>query len=206
MSGKKLFSKIVSNLFVGRMQLLSELKCANFSVQKIFDNVPDKEEFELLFDELQDHFAGILKVGHTGVILSICRTCERLNSRQIPFIKAIKSALNITTGGDPHEGHLIIAILKLKPVEANQEANSFIHIHGSVILQTLLRFQKPIEIISALIEIDNAKLIPLISTAKGSYIVDVLFQAPFVGEKSKIKFIKKFEVRKLSKFQSNWKR
>lgn len=177
------------------MQLLSELKSANFSVQKVFDNVIEKAEFELLFDELQDHFAGILKVGHTGVILSICRTCERLNSRQIPFIKSLKSALNIQPGSSAQEGQLIMAILKLKPVEANQDFNTFIHIHGSVILQTLLRFQKPIEIISALIEMETAKLISLICTAKGSYIVDVLFQAPFVGEKSRIRFIKKFEVR-----------
>lgn len=190
-AGNKLFSKIVCSLFIGHAKQLSELKCANFAVQKIFDHVKEKSEFELLFDEVQDSFESILKVGHTGVILAICRTCERLNSKQMPFIKCLKTALKITAG-NPHD--LIVAIVKLKPIELCQDSNNFIHIHGSVIMQTLLRFQKPIEIISALIGCDNEKLVPLLMTTKGSYIVDAFFQAPFVGEKSKIKFIRKFEV------------
>lgn len=161
-------------------------------MQKLFDHVKDKSEFEILFDEVQESFESILKVGHTGVLLSICRTCERLNAKQMPFIKALKTALKITAG-NPHD--LVVAILKLKPIEFCKDGNNFIHIHGSVILQTLLRFQKPIEIISALVGCENEKLVPLLMTTKGSYVVDAFFQAPFVGEKSKIKFMRKFQVR-----------
>lgn len=179
------------NLFVGNMKRLAELKCTNFAVQKLFDNVKDKSEFELLFDELSDHFERILQIGFTGVILSICNACKRLNSKQIQFIKSLKSALHIArTPKSPDD--LIVAILKLKPIESCQDSNNYINIHGSVILQSLLAFQKPIEIISGLMEMDNAKLISLIATAKGSFVVDAFFGAPFVGEKSKIKFIKKF--------------
>lgn len=185
-----MLSKIICSLFVSRTVQLSELKCANFAVQKIFDHVKEKSEFELLFDEVQDSFENILKVGHTGVVLAICKACQRLNAKQMPFIKSLKTALRVNAG-KPDD--LFVAVVKLKPIDLCQDSNNFIHIHGSVIMQTLLGFQKPIEVISALVGCDNAKLVPLLTTTKGSYIVDAFFQAPFVGEKSKIKFIRKFE-------------
>lgn len=188
MAGNKLLSKIISSLFVGHTAKLSELKSANFAVQKMFDHVKEKSEFELLFDEVQDSFESILRVGHTGVVLSICKACQRLNSKQMPFIKSLKTALKIAAAED-----LFVAVVKLKPIDKCQDSHNFIHIHGSVILQTLLGFQKPIEVISAIVTCANEKLVPLLATTKGSYIVDAFFQAPFVGEKSKIKFIRKFE-------------
>lgn len=189
-AGNKLLSKIISCLFVTRTAQLSELKCANFAVQKMFDNVKEKVEFELLFDEVQDRLEAILKVGHTGVLVAICKACQRLNAKQMPFIKALKTTLQIESGKSED---FVVAILKLKPISLCQDTNNFIHIHGSVIMQSLLGFQKPIEPINALIGSDNTKLMPLLMSAKGSFVVDVFFQAPFVGEKSKIKMIRKFE-------------
>lgn len=190
MAGPKLLSKIHCSLFVGRTSQLSELKCANFAVQKLLDHTKEKSEFDVLFDEVQDSFEAILKVGHTGVILAICKACQRLNAKQMQFIKSMKSALNVSAG-KPDD--LLGAVMKLKPVEFCQDTNNFIHIHGSVILQTMLGFQKPIEVISALVGCDTQRLVPILATAKGSYIVDAFFQAQFVGEKSRIKFIRKFE-------------
>lgn len=189
-AGAKLLSKIVCSLFVGRTTQLSELRCANFAVQKVFDHVKEKTTFELLFDEVQDSFERILKVGHTGVLLSICKASLRLGSKQMPFVKSLKTALHVGPGR-PED--LLLAVVKLKPIELCQDSNNFVHIHGSVIMQTLLAFQKPIEVINALCGIETARLVPLLATGKGSYIVDAFFQAQFVGEKSKIKFIRKFE-------------
>lgn len=154
-------------------------------MQKIFDRVKDRSEFELAFDELSDNFENIVKSGHTGVILSICKACKRLNCRQIQFSRLLKSVFG--------QSEFVTSVLKMKPTKP--EEDTFIHVHGSVILQTMLHFLKPIDIVNALLALENDKLVQIVGNVKGSYIVDAFFAAPFVGEKSKIKLIRKFEVK-----------
>uniref|UniRef100_A0A1B0EXZ7 Uncharacterized protein n=1 Tax=Phlebotomus papatasi TaxID=29031 RepID=A0A1B0EXZ7_PHLPP len=86
-AGNKLFTKIFLRLFQGNFKELSLLKSANFSVQKLLDNMKNKDEFNICFTELEPHFAEILQTGHTGIILALCLACKRLEINQNQFIK-----------------------------------------------------------------------------------------------------------------------
>lgn len=86
-AGNKLFTKIFLRLFQGNFKELSLLKSANFSVQKLLDNMKNKDDFNICFTELEPHFAEILQTGHTGIILALCLACKRLEINQNQFIK-----------------------------------------------------------------------------------------------------------------------
>ncbi|XP_059622766.1 nucleolar protein 9 [Phlebotomus argentipes] len=185
-AGKKLFTKIFLRLFQGNFLELSLLKSANFSVQKILEKVENKDEFSVCFGELEGHFGEILQIGHTGVILSLCQACKRLEMNQHQFVRGVRKALEC-----PKEGNLVTCILKLKPHEKIlEDSSTFIHLHGSLILQDLLNFRKPIEIIQSVLAIAPDQLVGLLNTAKGSFIVDAFFSSPHVGEKSRVAFVK----------------
>ncbi|GAB0099542.1 Nucleolar protein 9 [Sergentomyia squamirostris] len=185
LAGKKLFSKILLRLFQGNLRQLSLMKSANFCVQKILEHVKTQEEFNLCFIELQEHFGEILQAGHTGVILMLCQTCHRLDVNQNQFIKSLRMGLSC-----PKEGNLALCALKLKPHEmVEKDDSTFVHIHGSLILQEMLNFRKPIEIVQQILKIHPDKFINLLNTSKGSFIADAFFTSVHIGEKSRIAFV-----------------
>ena len=69
---------------------LSEAKNLNFSVQKLMDAVQDKHLFELIFDELSPATKNLLCIGHTGIVVSLSKGCERLASKQGQFTQVNK--------------------------------------------------------------------------------------------------------------------
>lgn len=70
-AGMKLDGKIYKKLFSGRLRELSFMKGENFSVQRLMDHCPTKEEFEAIFDELSEHFCEILERQHTATLLEL---------------------------------------------------------------------------------------------------------------------------------------
>ncbi|XP_055692898.1 uncharacterized protein LOC129795537 [Lutzomyia longipalpis] len=184
-AGKKLFSKIFLRLFQGNLKELSLMKSANFCVQKILDNMKEKEELSSCFTELDAHTGEILQNGYTGVILSLCQACRRLEINQHQFIRSLKRALNCQK-----EGNFALCVLKLKPQEmVAEDTSTFVHIHGSLIVQEMLKFRKPIDVIQSILTIPPDQLVNLLNTAKGSFLVDAFFASPHVGEKSRVSFV-----------------
>lgn len=72
---------------------------------------------------------------------------------------------------------------------------SKLNLHGTLILQILLEFNKPIKIVNSLLEIDTNTLKALFSNTMGSHIVDSFVKSTFVGEKSREKLVRKMKVR-----------
>jgi nucleolar protein 9 len=87
--------------------------------------------------------------------------------------------------------------LKLTPIdiiEKEEKISNFIHPHGSMILQQMLYFNKPIKLITNLLELKKEELIQILSDKKGSFIGDAFCASTFVGEKSRDKLIKHLAV------------
>lgn len=49
------------------------------------DAVQDKHLFELIFDEISPATKNLLCIGHTGIVVSLSKGCERLASKQGQF-------------------------------------------------------------------------------------------------------------------------
>ncbi|XP_055390345.1 nucleolar protein 9 [Condylostylus longicornis] len=193
LSGPKLFTQLYAMLFPGKILPLSLDRTTNFAVQKIIENVKEKTDFESIFEELKDSFEDILKIGHTGVVSALSSTCLRLQTKQGAFIKAIQTALH-TIDSKEKSDQIFKCLLKLKPYEiAIQDKTQFVHLHGSLIVQNILRFNKPIFLVNSILNFSSIELVAILNTQKGSFIADVFLESKFIGEKSREKFIRHME-------------
>ena len=188
---EKLYIKYYVTLFSGKFVKLANLHDANYVVQKFIDFIHTKDIFEAVFSELEDEFENILRNGFTGIIASISKKCVKFCTKQQSFVKMLFEALKCTDTPEKH----IMSILKLLPADVlDKQETAKIHINGSIILQSLLFFNKPIKIVQTLLDMSADKLCKIFVDPKGSYIVNAFTESKFVGEKSKLKLAKHLEV------------
>ncbi|XP_044746447.1 nucleolar protein 9 [Coccinella septempunctata] len=197
---KKYFSQIYIKCFAGRLFKLSKIRNTNFAVQKLITHCQDKSEFESMFDELADHFSEIIKEGHTGVIWAIADGCKRLTAKQGPFVNSILKSLNCLEP-ESKQSSIVICLARMKTFEENTSSSlsneelqkTRLNLHGTLILQILLEFNKPIKIVNSLLEMETNTLKALLSNTMGSHIVDSFVKSQFVGEKSREKLVRKMK-------------
>lgn len=188
-AGPKLLTQIYVKLFSSRLIELSAMRSANFAVQKLLDNIKVKEDFETIFDELSPNTENLLRT-HTGVVHSLSQTCLRLCAKQGPFVQSIQAALHCTMPKEKSDRFAVLT-MKLKPYEVESgDKSNFVHLHGSLILQAMLHFNKPIKLVQSLLDTPSIELAELFCSPRGSHVVDAFLQSKFVGEKSREKFLK----------------
>ena len=86
-------------------------------------------------------------------------------------------------------------LLKLKPLEVTEKEDNFnVNLHGSVIFQQILQFNKPIKFVQCLLDLKPQDLATIFSDTKGSHIADSYMKSKFIGEKSREKLIRHLEV------------
>lgn len=188
-AGPKLLTQIYVKLFSSRLIELSDMRSANFAVQKLLDNIKVKEDFETIFDELSPNIENLLRT-HTGVVHALCQSCLRLCAKQGPFVQCLQTALHCTAPKEKSDRFAVLT-MKLKPYELEvSDKSNFVHLHGSLILQSMLNFNKPIKLVQSLLDTPSIELAELFCSPRGSHIVDAFLQSKFVGEKSREKFLK----------------
>ncbi|XP_058827307.1 nucleolar protein 9-like [Topomyia yanbarensis] len=180
--------QLYKRLFQGNVLLLSQTRATNFSVQKFLDCVSDKHILEHVFSELEVGLEEILQLGHTGVVASLAKACSRLACQQGKFVKLLLEALHCS---DATGVKLLTPVLNLMPPE--KQSSVQIHLHGSLILQAILDFNKPIKLVTAILETKNDQLAKVFTDPKGSFIVNAFIASKFVGEKSREKLIRHME-------------
>lgn len=190
-STEKILRKIFKKYYEGNIVKFSESSKLNFSVQRLIDAMADKEIFETIFNCLSPDIAKLLQYGHTGVVFSLCKGCERLGVKQGQFIQSILKALECT---GENTGKCIPAIIALAPhriVEGHERLQ--VHLHGSLILQNIFQFNKPIKIVQSFLDMKPQNVAEIFCDEKGSRIADAYLQSKFIGEKSREKLIKHLE-------------
>lgn len=183
-------TQIYARLFSGNLLALSTRKSANFAVQKLLDNWTGKEEFEAIFDEMAPGVEAMLRIGHTGVVNALAQACLRLCTKQGAFVSALQTALHCAAPKERAD-RLAVLTMKLKPFEvAATDKSTFVHLHGSLILQSMLAFNKPIKLVQSILDTKPDELADLFGGPCGSHVVDAFIGSKFIGEKSREKFIK----------------
>uniref|UniRef100_A0A0A1WKF1 Pumilio domain-containing protein C14orf21 homolog n=1 Tax=Zeugodacus cucurbitae TaxID=28588 RepID=A0A0A1WKF1_ZEUCU len=193
-AGPKLLTQLYAMLFTGRLSLLAKEQLTNFAVQKLLQNIKEKEDFENVFGELVNDVEELLKIGHTGVVEALVGACLRVGAKQAQSIVSLQTALHTPASDKQKVKSFFHCLIKLKPYEIAQADNSaFVHLHGSLIVQHILRFNKPIFLVNCILEIPAEQLVTIFSTPNGSHIVDAFLQSKYIGEKSREKFIRYLE-------------
>ncbi|XP_069687625.1 nucleolar protein 9 [Periplaneta americana] len=180
------WTRIYEQCFRGQLATLAQHPMANFSVQKLLDSCTDKQLFEGLFDELEEHVGSVLAQRHSGVLLSLAQGCRRLGTRQSRFMQMLSGALQCSEASE-----LVPLVARLLPCE--EDGVLRVHLHGSLILQAMLHFNKPIRVVSSLLDMQPTRLQALFTDLAGCHITDAFMQSQHVGEKSRDRMIKKLQ-------------
>ncbi|XP_044264498.1 nucleolar protein 9 [Tribolium madens] len=196
-SKSKMFSQIFLKCFSGRLIKLATTRSTNFTVQKLIMNCKEKSEFELMFDELCNNFKEIIEAGHTGIIWGLAQSCKNLASKQGSFMQNLMKSLDCVE--EERHKDFILCLCKFNDFDTTQKQSKEnlqkdkLSLHGTLILQLLLEFNKPIKIVNGLLNMDQNELKALFSNTMGSHIVDSYVKSVYVGEKSREKLIRKMK-------------
>ncbi|GAB1861769.1 Pumilio domain-containing protein C14orf21 [Camponotus japonicus] len=191
----KTFTKLYNTYFAENLEHLCVTQNTNFSVQRLLDYCTTKELFEEIFDKVSEYFPKILKQGFTGILVSTGNACLRLQTKQGAFVNAMIKLLKCDTSTDD-QTQLVWCIVTLKDsaqLKAIQNNTQQLNLHGSLITQAILNFNKPIKIVNSLLEMNNEELLQLFSDPKGSRILDAFMDSKYIGEKSREKLYKKLQ-------------
>ncbi|XP_017032559.1 nucleolar protein 9 [Drosophila kikkawai] len=193
-AGAKLLTQLYAMLFCGRVANLAQQHETNFSVQRLLQHIKEASDFEAVFSELQPQVEGLLKMGYTGVVSALSAACLRLGTKQAQMIAALQSALHVS-GGDKEKSKLFFnCLVKLKPSEVvGSDESGFVHLHGSLIAQHILQFNKPIFLVNCILDLSATQLSQVFNTPNGSHIVDAFMQSKYIGEKSRERLIRQLE-------------
>lgn len=185
----KQFSKIYKRYFKSHLLTMCDSNF-NFTVQRLIDYTKNKEIFEEIFTQITSQMATLLQNGRTGVVLALCMACERLSFKQGQFIQSLLKALECERSQN-HNIQCIVALMPLHVVEKNSDID--VNLHGSLVLQHILHFNKPIKIVQNLLDMKPQNLSDIFCHPKGSRIADAYIDSKFIGEKSREKLIKHLE-------------
>ncbi|KAJ9593168.1 hypothetical protein L9F63_015265 [Diploptera punctata] len=186
----KSLTQIYARCFINQLAVLSKRKSSNFAVQRLLEHCSQKEEYEQMYNEIECHLEDILLSGNTGVIVSLAEGCKRHLTKQGNFQQSLMKALHCF---EPSERQSQFAVLTLCLRTHEQQVDSeklYVQLHGSLILQILLNFSKPIKVVNGVLEMNSSDLKTVLMDPKGCHVMDAFMKSTFVGEKSRDKMIK----------------
>ncbi|XP_070160105.1 nucleolar protein 9 [Polyergus mexicanus] len=191
----KTFTKLYNIYFAEHLKHLCLTQNTNFSVQRLLDYCIIKELFEEIFDKVSEYFPKILKQGFTGILVSTGNACLRLQTKQGAFVNAMIKLLKCDTSTDDQTQFIwcIVTLKNSAQLKAMPNNSRPLNLHGSLIIQAILNFNKPIKIANSLLEMNNEELLQLFSDPKGSRILDAFMDSKYIGEKSREKLCKKLQ-------------
>ncbi|XP_026728559.1 nucleolar protein 9 [Trichoplusia ni] len=190
-SKKKTYTQIYARCFINRLGQLAAMPMLNYTVQRLIDNCDVKEEFEPMFEELSDKLGALLACGNTGVLVALAKACLRLKAKQAQYINSLETALKCSS--PDLQKYFSVLCLRLLPADrvdlTTLDKEYFINVHGSVILQCILDFQRPAKAVQGLLELTPEQLIVILCDAKGCHVGDALARGQCVGVKARDKLI-----------------
>lgn len=180
-TGKR-YTQIFLNIFINRLKLLSCNKLSVIAVQKIISHCPEVSEFKLMMQELVPNFSDIIAAGHLGVVSELAKACIRLVTSEGEFLKGLKVGLKVENSCC---GELITKIIKPNGTKIDK--------NGSLLIQTLFQFKKPITVVESLLALDSKVLKEIFLDPRGSYIADAYVSSKMIGEKSRERLVQKLK-------------
>jgi len=172
----------VMEVLEGKVAELAKHPTANFVVQRLLEQVGDKERFLAITEEVVAGLEEVLAAGATGVLLALTKSAVRLEAGQTVVMAGIMKVLHCS-----EKQELLAPLLAhLVTLECWSEGeHPPVHLHGSLALQQLLLFTKPIKVVRSLLDLGSAQLAALLGDPRGCHITDSFLTSKHVGEKSR---------------------
>ncbi|XP_071035510.1 nucleolar protein 9 [Parasteatoda tepidariorum] len=164
-------------------------RISNFIVQRFFDSVKSTTLLQVMSEKAGSLFNNILEAEMFGIFLSVASACNRLKAHQALFMKNIMLCLQCN---EPPEKQLklvplLLGLNKYEESEYIKTSKLTIRLHGSLLIQNLLTFQKPIKLVNSLLDVKPQVLASLACHVQGCFVITSFFKSDTIGEKSKDK-------------------
>lgn len=181
---------------------LSVHPIANFVVQKMiccYDNI---EAFEGFLDIAYEGFEDILADQNYGVIQKIAEKCVSFPSCQEKFVNKLLQAFHCE--GVDKRKYIVPVVASISTFEALFKGDKIedvpppldrVEYHGSLLLQTLLKFDNVGLIVSSVCECPSQHLLKLATDCSGSHFIDSFVASSRLKLKKKRQLIDKLMVR-----------
>ena len=145
----------VMEVLEGKVAELAKHPTANFVVQRLLEQVGDKERFLVIAEEVVAGLEEVLAAGATGVLLALTKSAVRLEAGQTVVMAGIMKVLHCN-----EKQELLAPLLAhLVTIECWSEGeHPPVHLHGSLALQQLLLFTKPIKVVRSLLGLGSPQL------------------------------------------------
>ena len=121
-------------------------------------------------NELDANLEEIFASNNSGVILAIGQTCKKLGAKQAHFLVALMKTLKCFE--ENHQNKFLLNLSKMAPTNSDPENSKKINLHGTLLVQEILHFNKPIKLVNSLLNTDAEKLSNLLSDPRGCHITD----------------------------------
>merc|ERR1719430_567495 len=166
----------------GKVGELARHPTANFVVQRLLDQLTDKDRFLVIVEEVVAGLEEVLAAGATGVLLALTKSAVRLEAGQTIVMAGIMKVLHCS-----EKQELLAPLLAhLVTFECWSDGeHPPVHLHGSLTLQQLLLFTKPTKVVRSLLGLGSLQLAALLGDPRGSHITDSFLTSKHVGEKSR---------------------
>lgn len=92
---------------------------------------------------------------------------------------------------------IVPAILRMKPREDLRDGATDVHVSGSLVVQELLHFNKPVKIVNSLLSVPAPSLRQVLCDPKGTFIADEFVKSQTIGEKSRDALVKALKVNEI---------
>jgi len=161
----------------------------NFALQKLLTAWTDKETFSSLSAGVIGCLKQTFEAGHPHVVTALCSAAQRLGAQQNAVAEGLMTALDCHT---PPERQTLLPSLILFNMNheafttRQPDADLPVSLHGSLVLQHLLRFSKPILFVRGLLELSPSDLAGLMCDPRASHVFTVFGSSQSVGEKSRL--------------------
>lgn len=213
LSSAEFYTELYGKFFKGKLLLFAVHPVGNFILQRVITNVKEKEHYEEIFGELCGFIEDMLAVNHLGVVTRLAEACHRLGCNQEKLLRCLKGAFHCL---EPVERQTKVAPLLISlttydvyyntadsddtKAEETKETSekkpavlTNINYHGSVLVQHLLKFGNPKQMVTSLLELKPVELKNLSCDPCGSHIIDTFFESSTIGEKSREAFISRIK-------------
>ncbi|KAF6197794.1 hypothetical protein GE061_008760 [Apolygus lucorum] len=185
-SSDKMFLKFFNNFFKDHLLPLA-LSDAYFALNKLISACSDKFIFEEIYGVLMESADALVAKGRTKILTSLSDRCLTLTTKQGDFIQRVKVCL----GCDQKEEKFAQCLLCLTKLNELTE-ESKIDMNGSLILQNMFKFNKPIKVVESFLSQDASWLRAVAEDTKGSWVYNSFLSSPSVGDKSRSRLFGKF--------------
>ncbi|GBN88285.1 Nucleolar protein 9 [Araneus ventricosus] len=171
--------------FTDSLESLVTHSVGNFIIQRLFDVVESKALFELMNEKVGTVFGKILSCRYYGLFISIAGACNRLKTQQAQFMKNIMHSLQCL---EPEEKQIQL-VSRLLGFQVSDQPKISICLQGSLLVQAILKFQKPIKVVNSVLNMKPQELGHLARHMQGCHVLNAFLSSSTVGEKSKDKLI-----------------